>query len=114
MVEDIYEVLNEWLKEVVPDYRFGGIAFNRRAVFNEGERFPDHYVLDIYTDVPGFLIGKAGSVIDKYKKELAERVRSYNITEVNIFEVSGFVIKPRDKKKMKKYFRQAKRRWFFS
>lgn len=109
MIEDIYKILNEWLRETIPDYRFGGIAFNRRAVFNEGERFPDHYALDIYTDVPGFLIGKAGSVIDKYKKELAERVRSYNITEVNIFEVNGFVFKPRDKKKMDKFLKWARR-----
>ena len=107
MYDEIHEILNAWLQEAVPYYKFGGIAFKRRAILNEGG-FPESYILDIYTDVPGCLVGKAGSIVDKYKTELVEKVKCCNITDINIFEVEGFTVKPVDKKKMKKYLKWAK------
>ena len=108
MYSDIVKILKEWLQEVVPEYRTGGIAFKKRAVFNDGESFPSSYILDIYTDVPGYLVGKAGSIADKYKAKLIERVKCYHITDINIFEVAGFVVKPIDEEKVNEHINWAK------
>lgn len=107
MYDEIYKILSEWLQETVPDYWRGGIAFKVRVIVDENG-WPEHSVLDVYTNVPGSLIGKAGSIINKYKAELAERVHCLNITDINIVEVNDFVIKPVDKKKLKKHLRWAK------
>lgn len=51
----------------------------------------DDYTLSIYSDRPGLLIGAKGSLVEKYKKELGEISKIYNITHVDINEVSDFV-----------------------
>ncbi|MDO4379138.1 MAG: hypothetical protein Q4C64_08450 [Erysipelotrichia bacterium] len=51
------------------------------------------YRLEIYTDRPGFLIGKAGCIIDKYTEELKGLAKeiSWRITEVEIHEIQQMV-----------------------
>jgi len=49
------------------------------------------YTLSIYSDRPGLLIGVKGSLVEKYKKELEEISKIYNITHIDINEVSDFV-----------------------
>lgn len=51
----------------------------------------DGYTLSIYSDRPGLLIGVKGSLVEKYKKELGEISKIYNITHVDINEISDFV-----------------------
>lgn len=51
------------------------------------------YRLEIYTDRPGFLIGKAGCIIDKYTEELKGLAKEipWRITEVEIHEIQQMV-----------------------
>ncbi len=49
------------------------------------------YTLSIYSDRPGLLIGVKGSLVEKYKKELGEISKIYNITHIDINEISDFV-----------------------
>ena len=53
-------------------------------------------VLTIYTDIPGQLIGKAGSTIDKLKQLLNDTVDKHNrlITQYNAKEDKEFELAP--------------------
>ena len=51
----------------------------------------DGYTLSIYSDRPGLLIGVKGSLVEKYKKELGEISKIYNINHIDINEISDFV-----------------------
>ena len=51
------------------------------------------YRLEIYTDKPGLLIGKAGCIIDRYSEELKGLAKEipWRITEVEIHEIQQIV-----------------------
>ena len=51
------------------------------------------YRLEIYTDRPGLLIGKAGCRIDRYSEELKRLAKEipWRITEVEIHEIQQMV-----------------------
>ena len=65
---EISEVFDEWAKEIkIPTH---DILFTM-------DRVKDNEIT-IYTDRPGFMIGKAGCAIEKLKTELNKRVDSHN------------------------------------
>ena len=83
----IYDILREWLDEALPEYVHGNISFRR---VRDPEDTSKH-VFEIYTNVPGYLIGKAGCIYDKYKAKLLEELKYWGYNEISIVEVEGFV-----------------------
>ena len=67
---------------------FGTISL-RRELDPEDE---GKYVCNLYTDVPGPLIGKAGWLYDKYSKMLLEELRYFGVTSINIVEIEGTAV----------------------
>ena len=66
----INEVLRDWCDECKLPYTH--VMFKRKS--NEN-------TVQIFTDHPGILIGKAGSIIDKYQKILQEKSDKHKCTE---------------------------------
>ena len=85
---DLYKILKQWLDEALPDYMFGTISL-RRELDPEDE---GKWVCNLYTDVPGPLIGKAGCLYDKYSKLLMEELKLFGVTSINIVEVEGTAV----------------------
>lgn len=83
----IFGILKEWLTEALPEYVTGSISFRR---VRDPEDTSKH-IFEIYTDVPGYLIGKAGCIYDKYKVKLLEELKYWGYNKINIVEVEGSV-----------------------
>ena len=81
LTNDVYNILIDYMKDVECTCAF-------KAVNTEKGR----YKISIYTNRPGFLVGKGGSTISKYI-ELIKKVDKYfdgfNINEVD-FILNGF------------------------
>ena len=84
----IYDILKQWLEEAVPDWNRGDMAVKQ---ISNGD---GTYNLEINTDCPGALIGKAGTTFDKYVHMLQELTIT-PVVEVKINEMNGFVHKPK-------------------
>ena len=72
---EISEVFDEWAKEIkVP---------TRDIMFSMDRDKPN--LIHIYTDIPGLMIGKAGCIIEKYKRKLNDLVDKHNalVDEIN-------------------------------
>lgn len=80
---EITNVIARWNKEC--DVKQVGVKLRG---YGEGK-----YRLEIYTDRPGFLIGKAGCIIDRYTEELKGLAKEipWRITEVEIHEIQQIV-----------------------
>lgn len=65
---EVSEVFDEWAKELKIQ--------TRDILFSMDKDKPN--LIHIYTDVPGLMIGKAGSMVDKYKQELNALVIKWN------------------------------------
>ena len=66
---EISEVFNEWAKEMnIP---------TRDIMFSMDRDKPN--LIHIYTDRPGLMIGRAGSLVDKYKSKLNHLVDNWNV-----------------------------------
>lgn len=75
MKKDICSILENWCKEA-------GVKTPVGYYWNTSQK-----CWEIYTDRPGFLIGKAGVLVDKYKNMLNKRF--YCNYKINIYEIKG-------------------------
>lgn len=79
---EVYNVIATWCKEV----GIYQVAINTRY-----DSKSSCYKLTLYTERPGAFIGKAGSIIEKYKKMLHECSVGRMIGQIEIEEISGIV-----------------------
>lgn len=80
---EIYNIISAWCKEA---------GIYQVAVKTKYDSKSDCYKLTLYTDRPGAFIGRAGSIIDRYRKQLQEyKVVGRIIEQVDIEEISGIV-----------------------
>lgn len=79
---ETYNVISRWIKDC------GVMQVGIALKYDEEKR---GYLVLIYTDQAGRLIGKAGCKIEAVKKELMELKQGRNIVSVEINEVWGFV-----------------------
>ena len=80
---EIYNIISAWCKEA---------GIYQVAVKTKYDSKSDCYKLTLYTDMPGAFIGKAGCIIDKYRKQLQEcKVVGRMIEQIDIEEISGIV-----------------------
>lgn len=73
----VYQILRDWLEE----FNTYGKTFATFELTKKG-------VLNIYSNYPGLMIGKAGERIDRYKKRLKEET---SIKKVNLYEHKNVV-----------------------
>ena len=79
---EVYNIIATWCKEV---------GIYQVAVKTKYDSKSSCYKLTLYTERPGAFIGKAGSIIEKYKKMLQECRVGRMIEQVDIEEISGIV-----------------------
>ena len=79
---EIYNIIAVWCKEV---------GIHQVAIRNRYDSKSNCYKLTLYTERPGAFIGKAGSIIEKYKKMLQECRVGRMIGQIEIEEISGIV-----------------------
>lgn len=79
---EIYNIIAAWCKEV---------EIYQVAIRNRYDSKSNCYKLTLYTERPGAFIGKAGSIIEKYKKMLQECRVGRMIGQIGIEEISGIV-----------------------
>lgn len=77
IIPKLLNVLIDWKRECKID------TLGLKSKYNDGNP-----ILQIYTDRPGPMIGKAGCMIDKYKKLVAE-VSEYK--DIEIYELTMFL-----------------------
>jgi ribosomal protein S3 len=73
----VYQILRDWLEE----FNIYGKTFATFELTKKG-------VLNIYSNYPGVMIGKAGERIDRYEKRLKEEI---GIKKVKLYEHKNFV-----------------------
>ena len=79
---EIYNIIAAWCRE---------IGIYQVAIRNRYDSKSNCYKLTLYTERPGAFIGKAGSIIEKYKKMLQECRVGRMIGQIEIEEISGIV-----------------------
>lgn len=79
---EIYNIIAAWCKEV---------GIYQVAIKTRYDSKSSCYKLTLYTERPGAFIGKAGSIIEKYKKMLQECSVGRMIGQIEIEEISGIV-----------------------
>lgn len=79
---EVYNIIAAWCKEV---------GIYQVAVRTRYDSKSNCYKLTLYTERPGVFIGKAGSMIEKYKKMLQECRVGRIIGQIEIEEISGIV-----------------------
>ena len=79
---EIYNIVAAWCKEV---------GVYQVAIKTKYDSKSECYKLILYTERPGAFIGKAGSIIEKYKKMLQECRVGRMIEQIDIEEISGIV-----------------------
>ena len=79
---EVYNIIATWCKEV---------GIYQVAIKTKYDSESDCYKLTLYTERPGAFIGKAGSIIEKYKKMLQECRVGRMIEQIDIEEISGIV-----------------------
>lgn len=79
---EVYNIIAAWCKEV---------GIYQVAVRTKYDSKSDCYKLTLYTDRPGAFIGRAGSIIEKYKKQLQECRVGRMIGQIDMEEISGIV-----------------------
>lgn len=77
---EIYNIVAAWCKEA---------GVKQVAVKTKTEQ-DGTKILIVYSDRPGYLIGKAGCIIDKYTKVI-KKLKMADIQKVEIEEISGIV-----------------------
>ena len=78
---EVYNLLVRWCKEA-------GVKQVAAKLKTEQDGTK---ILVVYSDKPGYLIGKGGCIIDKYAKAIKSLKTSSNIQEVEIEEIYGIV-----------------------
>lgn len=79
---EVYNIVAAWCKEV---------GIYQVAIRNRYDLESYGYKLTLYTERPGAFIGRAGSMIEKYKKMLQECSVGRMIGQIEIEEISGIV-----------------------
>lgn len=79
---EVYNTVADWCKEV---------GIYQVAIRTRYDSKSNCYKLTLYTERPGAFIGKAGSIIEKYKKMLQECSVGRMIGQIEIEEISGIV-----------------------
>ena len=79
---EVYNIVAAWCKEV---------GIYQVAIKTKYDSKSSCYKLTLYTERPGAFIGKAGSIIEKYKKMLQECRVGRMIEQIEIEEISGIV-----------------------
>lgn len=79
---EVYNIVAAWCKEV---------GIYQVAIRNRYDSKSNCYKLTLYTERPGAFIGRAGSMIEKYKKMLQECSVGRMIGQIGIEEISGIV-----------------------
>lgn len=79
---EIYNIIAAWCKEV---------GIHQVAIKTKYDSKSECYKLILYTERPGAFIGRAGSIIEKYKKMLQECRVGRMIEQIDIEEISGIV-----------------------
>lgn len=79
---EIYNIIAAWCKEV---------GIYQVAIKTKYDSKSECYKLTLYTERPGAFIGRAGSIIEKYKKMLQECRVGRMIEQIDIEEISGIV-----------------------
>ena len=79
---EVYNIVAAWCKEV---------GIYQVAIKTGYDSKSSCYKLTMYTERPGAFIGKAGSIIEKYKKMLHECRVGRMIEQIEIEEISGIV-----------------------
>ena len=79
---EVYNIIAAWCKEV---------GIYQVAIKTKYDSKSNCYKLTLYTERPGVFIGKAGSMIEKYKKMLQECRVGRIIGQIEIEEISGIV-----------------------
>ena len=77
---EVYNIIAAWCKEA---------GVKQAAVKTKTEQ-DGTKTLIVYSDRPGYLIGKAGCIIDKYTK-IIKKLKMAGIQKVEIEEISGIV-----------------------
>ena len=71
-VWDVMDIIRQWCEEA--HLNISQVMFKLDKRTNK-----DIDIIQIYTDRPGLLIGKAGNIIDKYKKKMLEVGSEYRL-----------------------------------
>ena len=71
-VWDVMDIIRQWCEEA--HLNISQVMFKLDKRTNK-----DTDVVKIYTDRPGYLIGKAGCIIDKYRKKMLEVGSEYRL-----------------------------------
>lgn len=79
---EVYNIIATWCKEA---------GIYQVAIKTKYDSESSCYKLTLYTERPGAFIGKAGSIIEKYRKMLRECKAYCRIEQINIEEISGIV-----------------------
>ena len=79
---EIYNIIAAWCKEV---------GIYQVAIKTKYDSKSECYKLILYTERPGAFIGRAGSIIEKYRKTLQECRVGRMIKQIDIEEISGIV-----------------------
>lgn len=98
---EVYNIIAAWCKEV---------GIYQVAVRTRYDSKSDCYKLTLYTERPGVFIGKAGSIVEKYKKLLQECKVGRTIGQIEIEEISGIV--NQNKVDIEDYYSSYMANWF--
>ena len=79
---EIYNIIASWCKEV---------GIYQVAIKTKYDSKSECYKLILYTERPGVFIGRAGSIIEKYRKMLQECRVCRMIKQIEVEEISGIV-----------------------
>ena len=98
---EVYNIIAAWCKEA---------GIYQVAIKTKYDSKSDCYKLTLYTERPGLLIGKAGSLCEKYKKLLQECKAYRRIEQLEIKEISGIV--NQNKVDIEDYYSSYMTNWF--
>ncbi len=98
---EVYNIIATWCKEA---------GIYQVAIKTKYDSESSCYKLTLYTERPGAFIGKAGSIIEKYKKMLQECRVGRMIEQIDIEEISGIV--NQNKIDVKDYYSSYMTNWF--
>ena len=98
---EIYNIIAAWCKEV---------GIYQVAIKTKYDSKSECYKLILYTERPGAFIGRAGSIIEKYRKMLQECRVGRMIEQIDIEEISGIV--NQNKVNVDNYYNSYMANWF--
>ena len=98
---EVYNIIAAWCKEA---------GIYQVAIKTKYDSKLDCYKLTLYTERPGLFIGKAGSILEKYRKMLQECKVGRMIEQIEIEEISGIV--NQNKVNVDNYYNSYMANWF--